>query len=550
MNSLFRTLLVLLIAVTSATATIHNVPSGLYPTIQAGIDSASAGDTVSVATGVYSDLFYPPGADTARCVVYMKSDIVLMGAGMGSTVIDAVDLGRGIYCFGVTGARIENLTVQNAFAQAYGAGIYCYTGSSPTIVDCEVTSCGDGGIIIRESSHPDLFGCVITDNGSKQGGGIAIEDNSSPDLTDCLVTRNFAPSGGGLFIRQGCSPTMDSCVVDSNYLNTENGAGGGIQISANASLTLTNSTVNGNFSTGHGGGVSAIDNSSLTAEDSYIQGNSSDGENGFGGGIYTEFSDLFLTGVTLTDNFNTGEFAEGGGIYMFFANSASITNTTIARNGTSGSTGGIVCRFASPTIDNTIIAFNSPGAAMGCPDGGNPVVTCSDIVGNAGGDAICGTDNGNNFSWDPFFCDAANGDYSLKDCSACLPGQHPESASCGLIGAQGAGSCGSCTYVGIDMADDATGILPPLRHFASPNPFGPATTIHFTLNRSENVRLAVYDVRGRMVKSLENKVLLPGEHLRTWDATNEAGRRVSSGVYFYRLGGGAMEHTGRLVLTR
>ncbi len=549
MKTLFCSALALLFCITAVSATIHNVPSGPYPTIQAGVDAASAGDTVSVAAGVYSDLFYPPGADTTQCVVYMKSGVVLMGAGMGSTIIDAIDLGRGILCFGVTGARIENLTVRNAFAEAYGAGIYCYTGSSPIIESCEVTSCGDGGIIIMENSHPDLIDCVVTDNGSKQGGGIAIEDNSSPTMTGCVVTGNFAPAGGGIFIRQGCGPTMDSCVVDSNYLSTINGAGGGIQVIANSTLLLTNSSVNGNSSTGNGGGMTAFDNSTVTVEDCSIQGNSSSGTNGLGGGIYVELSDLHLNRVTIADNTNMGLNADGGGIYIFFTTTTTITNTTLARNGTAGTTGGIYCRFASPAIDNTIIAFNSPGAAMGC-DNSTPVVTCSDLYGNAGGDAICGTDNGNNFSWDPFFCDAAGGDFSLKNCSACLSGQHPESAACGLIGAQGLGSCGSCTYVGIDMADEGAGILNPLHHFASPNPFGPSTTIHFALRSSENVRLAIYDVRGRMVKNLEDKVLLPGEHFRTWDATDEAGRKVSSGVYFYRLGGAALERTGRLVLTR
>lgn len=539
--------LILLIAAAGASATVHNVPSALYPTIQAGIDSASAGDTVAVAAGVYSDLFYPPGADTARCVVYMKSDIVLMGAGTGSTIIDALAGGRGIYCYGVTGARIEDLTVRNAFSEEHGAGLYCFHQSSIIVESCEITSCDDGGVIVRDNSDLDMRHSEITDNGAKQGGGLAIELHSTGTVTACTIMGNYAPVGGGMYVRISSSTvTMDSCVVDSNYLSTINGTGGGIGLD-NAALTMTNSSVNGNVSSGKGGGLWVFDSSVFTAEDTRIQGNQATGDTGPGGGLYAEFSDLVLTRCTVTGNSCMGESSDGGGIYMFFSTASSFTGCTIAHNGTAGTTGGIVCRFASPPIDNTIIAFNSPGNGMACPDGGNPTVTCCDLYGNDGGDAICGTDGGDNFSREPFFCDADNGDYSLKDCSACLPGQHPESASCGLIGALGQGSCSSCTYVGVD---DAAGILPPMRHYASPNPFGPATTIHFTLNRPEKVDLAVYDIRGRTVKHLESKVLSPGEHLRTWDATDDAGRRVSSGVYFYRLGGSGVKRTGRLILTR
>ncbi len=534
--------LILLVGAASASATIHNVPSALYPTIQAGIDSASAGDTVQVAAGVYTDIFYPPGADTTQCVVHMKTGVSLIGAGKGLTIIDPQTLGRGIYCYGVASGRIEGLTVRNAFAQVYGAGIYCTQGSSPTIEDCEVTSCTDGGIIITYNSHPDLLHCDVTDNGAKQGGGIAIEDNSSPTITGCTVTGNYAPAGGGVYIRQGCAPTMDSCVVDSNYLNTLNGAGGGIGI-VSASLTLRNSTVNGNLSTGTGGGIAAIDNTTLIVKDTYIQGNSTTADYGPGGGIYVEFSDVSLARCTITKNSCPGESSDGGGIYIFFTTTTTIDSCTIAQNGTGGSGGGLTCNFASPAIDNTIIAFNGPGAGLYCTDGGSvPVVTCSDLFGNAGGDAICGTDNGNNFSLDPLFCDTLTNDYALKSASPCISG-----APCGQIGAHGHGTCED---VGIPAIDETAGILPPLRHYASPNPFGPSTTIHFTLHRTEDVRLAIYDVRGRMVKNLENKALAPGEHLRTWDSTDDAGRKVSSGVYFYRLDSAGTERTGRLILTR
>jgi hypothetical protein len=91
-------------------------------------------------------------------------------------------------------------------------------------------------------------------------------------------------------------------------------------------------------------------------------------------------------------------------------------------------------------IERMIIAFNE-GRALGCIYS-EVSVECCDLYGNTDGNAVCGTDLGGNFSLDPLFCDAPNGDYTLDGCSPCLPGNHPHGVDCGLIGALGQG-CGA-----------------------------------------------------------------------------------------------------------
>ncbi len=60
--------------------------------------------------------------------------------------------------------------------------------------------------------------------------------------------------------------------------------------------------------------------------------------------------------------------------------------------------------------------------------------------------------------------------------------------------------------------------------------------IAFGLAKTERVEVRVYDVTGRMVKTVANRVFTGGsEHVVTWDGTDEAGNRVRSGVYFYQL---------------
>jgi hypothetical protein len=68
-----------------------------------------------------------------------------------------------------------------------------------------------------------------------------------------------------------------------------------------------------------------------------------------------------------------------------------------------------------------------------------------------------------------------------------------------------------------------------------PNPFNPTTTIQFDLASKSKVTLEVYNVLGQSIRTLVNGILGAGNHTVIWNATDNNGDRVSSGVYFYRL---------------
>jgi subtilisin family serine protease len=63
-----------------------------------------------------------------------------------------------------------------------------------------------------------------------------------------------------------------------------------------------------------------------------------------------------------------------------------------------------------------------------------------------------------------------------------------------------------------------------------PNPFNPTTTIRFSVEARHASLLQVFDITGRLVETIENDKLLPGEHAYTWDASG-----LSSGIYFVQL---------------
>ena len=80
-----------------------------------------------------------------------------------------------------------------------------------------------------------------------------------------------------------------------------------------------------------------------------------------------------------------------------------------------------------------------------------------------------------------------------------------------------------------------------------PNPFNPHTSIPFTLAAADAVRLQVYDLRGRLVRTLWDGPLAAGPHRLDWDGRNAAGRPVASGVYLYRLEVGGQVHSRKLL---
>ncbi|QXD17100.1 PQQ-dependent sugar dehydrogenase [Rhodocaloribacter litoris] len=84
-----------------------------------------------------------------------------------------------------------------------------------------------------------------------------------------------------------------------------------------------------------------------------------------------------------------------------------------------------------------------------------------------------------------------------------------------------------------------------------PNPFRGETTIPFTLDRPGRVQLAVYDLLGRVVRTLVSSRPGPGPHAVLWDGHDETGRPLPGGVYLYRLVvDGTPVATRRLVLVR
>ncbi len=85
-----------------------------------------------------------------------------------------------------------------------------------------------------------------------------------------------------------------------------------------------------------------------------------------------------------------------------------------------------------------------------------------------------------------------------------------------------------------------------------PNPFNPSTTISYQIPEGDSplVSLMIYDLRGRLVRTLVEELRGPGSYNAFWDGTDHSGRQVPSGIYLYRLKAGNYSQARKMVLVK
>jgi hypothetical protein len=377
-------------AVPSAAAVHHVAPdgSGDFPTIQAAVDAAAAGDTILLADGTFTG-----GGN--RDIDFGGKDLAVRSASDDASlcIIDCegslLEPHRGFHFHSgeTAGSSIVAVTVRNGYASGadpHGGGVLV-SGASPTFTRCVVLFCGTT---------------------SGLGGGIASMDGANPVFDSCIIS--------------GCSG---------------GGYGGGVAVFT-AGITLVSCTIMGNEADGVGGGLYEQGGWGSVIEDCVIAGNTADD----GGGARLGGSDCTLTDCLIWDNaaMGPGEGGGGGGVLL---NGGALVGCTVVGNMAYSDGGGVAAEFVSSAqVIRCLIADNLGGAGVACATATDGMVlTCCDVHGNVGGEyGLHMTDQTgirDNVSEDPLFCDPAF-DFSLDAASPCLP----ENSSCGmLMGARGQG---------------------------------------------------------------------------------------------------------------
>ena len=224
---------------------------------------------------------------------------------------------------------------------------------------------------------------------------------------------------------------------------------------------------------------------------------------------------------------------DGAGVRAIRA-SPEIVQCTVYGNGDAA---GVDLREGSTgTLDRCIIANTVGGPGLRCLDGSDPEIVCCDIWGNTGGNELCGTEGGGNFSADPRFCDRQHGDFHLYAISPCAHRQ-----TCGYVGALGIG-CGRYSIrIGETggerlegrRAEESVLDLQVLSGFS--HDCVALYCFRFSTPSPGHVRISMYDVRGRCVGRLVEGSMDAGVHTLTWDGRGEIGTRVAPGTYFVRI---------------
>ncbi|MCY4224269.1 MAG: T9SS type A sorting domain-containing protein, partial [Bacteroidetes bacterium] len=88
-------------------------------------------------------------------------------------------------------------------------------------------------------------------------------------------------------------------------------------------------------------------------------------------------------------------------------------------------------------------------------------------------------------------------------------------------------------------------------HSNYPNPFNPSTSFSFTLPLDKRVSVRIYDMNGRLIRTLINdEFYSQGTHSVIWNSLSDAGTQVASGQYIYTLEWGRFRQARRMVLVK
>ena len=239
-----------------------------FRTIQKGINQASSGDTVLVASGHYYERInfkgkgiLVSGKDYLRTKAF-RNDSTIIDA--DTTILGVSDTGSVVvFVSGENSSSIlEGFILQNGIGTSdglsnrFGGGVYCFN-SSPTLRDNlirENSATFGGGIDCNQFSSPEVSSNRIESNtASSGGGGISCRESSSPDISYNIIRYNSSGSGGGILCDMNCVANIFHNIIDQNSASS---VGAGIMCDWNASPAITNNIV---CSSPDGEGIHALD---------------------------------------------------------------------------------------------------------------------------------------------------------------------------------------------------------------------------------------------------------------------------------------------------
>jgi hypothetical protein len=119
-----------------------------------------------------------------------------------------------------------------------------------------------------------------------------------------------------------------------------------------------------------------------------------------------------------------------------------------------------------------------------------------------------------------------------------------------FTGAIDLGSCQGSWYPGVDVEEGPRTVGLNRLYQNQPNPFNPTTTIRFSLAQEGPVEILIYDVSGRLVRTLVDRSMDAGFHTVLWDGKDDRDRLVGSGIYWSQMRAGAFTSIKKMVVLK
>ena len=517
---------------------------------------------------------------------YRGGGIFSLGSTMTMTGVtitgnECFELNGGGMMLAASDGVYDNMTITNNSCGTHGGGIWTNYSGGPesyddgwTLTNSTIsgnTSARHGGGIAFAWSHPTVINCTISDNIAGWGGGGIMGITSGFTLKESIVSNNYATSNGGGIRASGPvyeglePPIIEDCIVTGNETAEESGGillyngqvkrtavfdnhaatyTGGVGIQAFA--TLTNVTISGNTAP-QGGGIEAWGNAHPEVINSIIWNNTPTAVSLFGsGGIDITYSDID-GGWDGEGNIDANPIfvdADNGDYTLQSPDSPCIDAGTADVNsdgvdditdyfGMAPDMGAFEYLMAVEGLQyytdaSTVTLYwtNFPDAQYYNVERSTDSHFTTDVVSDFSADAFYVDDD---LEWDTeyFYRVAAYVGY-WTDYSNVI----------------------SVTLEFLGTAD-GDGIPETYAvHQNYPNPFNPVTTLSYDLPEDGMVNITIYDMMGRVVKTLVNDQQSAGYRSTQWNATNDAGSPLSAGMYLYTIQAGDFRQTRKMVLLK
>ncbi len=512
-----------LVLIFSLGAVVYHVPAD-HATIQAALDMCANGDTVRVAPGIYYESIVWPSVDGIALIGDEQRE---------NTIVDARGLDR-VLTFApntqagnvTTATYVQNLTFRNGHTMLPGAGVYCFF-ASPTLQDCSIVfnsttsdATGSGGGLYCYNSSPHLYNVVLAHNTAYSGGGVHIDPLSSPVFEDCVIADNSLNSPGGSFAagiygRYEVYFTMDRCTIARNrgYANAA------IHLGEVSNPTLTHCLITDNLT-----GIRMTSNSGVELHNSNILHNTD-------AGVYNISSNNAFVASNWWGSPTGPEHANNpGGTGDFIFGPANINPWLSAPDPASP---------LMPPVNLQATLVGDHTIQLSWDDIQEPQSYQYEI--NYGLDSLLVIQPFTQYSLTEGTILAgliSNRDYYIQVCAQVFEGDKGWYSQRIKVRTSG-------------VANDDPSLTPvPPVLAVGPNPFSGSLNISYQAKDTGPLELKVYDIRGRLIKTLVDTDARSGMHQCVWDGRDANGAQLPAGVYLLRLRQGKWIATGKASLLR